>query len=153
MQGVPKAERIGEKPLRAELSNFILGRASEHLLRGIDDLGGDLDLEYHDAMVIGDQSAVSRLIHESQAGIQAGRGYFTDAPRLVNNVWFGSSRFSPQLQMADWIAYAVRTWAEGRREGYNRLGQIRSRFRRHPHRVSGHGLALVPDQFPELPLP
>ena len=56
MQGVPKAERIGEKPLRAELSNFILGRASEHLLRGIDDLGGDLDFEYHDAMVIGDQT-------------------------------------------------------------------------------------------------
>ena len=52
MQGVPKAERIDEKPLRAELSNFILGRAFEHLLRGIDDLGGDLDFEYHDAMVM-----------------------------------------------------------------------------------------------------
>ena len=52
MQSVPRAERIGEKPLRAELSNFILGRAFEHLLRGIDDLGGDLDFEYHDAMVM-----------------------------------------------------------------------------------------------------
>ena len=153
MRSLPKPERIGEKPLRAELSNFILGRAFEHLLRGIDDLGGDPDFEYHDAMVIGDQSAVSRLMHESQAGIQAGRGYFTDAPRLVNNVWFGSSRFSPQLQMADWIAYAVRTWAEGRREGFDRLGQLLRRFRGHPHRVSGHGLALVPDhdRFPELP--
>ena len=155
MQGVPKAERIGEKPLRAELSNFILGRAFEHLLRGIDDLGGDLDFEYHDAMVIGDQSAVSRLMHESQAGIQAGRGYFTDAPRLVNNVWFGSSRFSPQLQMADWIAYAVRTWAERKREGYDRLGQILRRFRGHPDNVVGGGITLVPDEdrFPALPLP
>ena len=155
MQSLPRAERIGEKPLRAELSNFILGRAFEHLLRGIDDLGGDLDFQYHDAMVIGDQSAVSQLMHESQAGIQAGRGYFSDAPRLVNNVWFGSSRFSPQLQMADWIAYAVRTWAEGRREGYDRLGQVLSRFRGHPNGVGDNGIALVPnrDQFPEFPTP
>ena len=155
MQSLPKAERIGEKPLRAELSNFILGRAFGHLLREIDDLGGDADFEYHDAMVIGDQSAVNQLMHESQAGIQAGRGYFSDAPRLVNNVWFGSSRFSPQLQMADWIAYAMRTWAEGRREGYDRLGQVLRRFRGHPDRVSARGIALVPDRdrFPELPSP
>ncbi len=155
MQSLPKPERIGEKSLRAELSNFILGRAFEHLLREIDDLGGDLDFEYHDAMVIGDQSAVSQLMHESQAGIQAGRGYFTNAPRLVNNVWFGSSRFSPQLQMADWIAYAMRTWAEGRREGLDRLGQVQHRFRGHPDRVSVSGISLVPnnDGFPELPPP
>ena len=148
-------ERIGEKPLRAELSILILARAFEHLLQGIDDLGGDLDFEYNDAMVIGDQSAVSQIMHESQAGIQAGRGYFNDAPRLVNNVWFGSSRFSPQLQMADWIAYAVRTWAEGRREGFDRLGQVLGRFRGHPDRVSGSGIALVPDgdRFPEFPPP
>ena len=69
MQSVPRAERIGEKPLRAELSNFILARAFEYLIQRIDDLGGDLDFEYYDAMVIGDQSAVSRLMHESQAGI------------------------------------------------------------------------------------
>ena len=155
MQRVPRAERIGEKPLRAELSNFILTRAFEHLLREIDDLGGDPDFEYQDAMVIGDQSAVSRLMHESQAGIQAGRGYFTDAPRLVNNVWFGSSRFSPQLQMADWIAYAVRTWAERKREGFDRLGQVLRRFRGHPDRMSGSGIVLEPDafRFPELPPP
>ena len=56
--------------------------------------------------------------------------------------------------MADWIAYAVRTWAEGRRKGYNRLGQIRSRFRGHPDNVVDGGIALVPDhdRFPELPL-
>lgn len=155
MQHLPRAERIGEKPLRAELSNLILGRVFEHLIRGIDDLGGDPDFEYHDAMVIGDQSAVNQLMHESQAGIQAGRGYFTDAPRLVNNVWFGSSRFSPQLQMADWIAYAVRAWAEGRREGFDRLGQVLHRFRGQPDPVSGCGIALVPDRdrFPELPPP
>ena len=45
-------------------------------------------------------------------------------PRLVNNVWFGSSRSSPQLQMADWIAYAVRTWAESKRVGYDRLRRV-----------------------------
>ena len=122
MQDLPRAERVGQKPLRAELSNLILERAFEHLLRRIDHLGGDLDFEYHDAMLIGDQSAVTRLMYESQAGIQARHGYFADMPRLVNNVWFGSSRFSPQLQMADWIAYAVRTWAEGKREGFDRLG-------------------------------
>ena len=155
MQSVPRVERIGEKPLRADLSNFILGRAFEHLLRGIDDLGGDPDFEYHDAMVIGDQSAVSRLMHESQAGIQAGRGYFADLPRLVNNVWFGSSRFSPQLQMADWIAYAVRTWAERKHEGYDRLRQVLGRFRGHPDRVSGCGIVVTPEEnrFPELPPP
>lgn len=155
IQSLPKAERIGEKPLRAELSDFILGRAFEHLIRGINDLGGDVGFEFHDAMVIGDQSAVSQLMHESQAGIQAGRGYFNDAPRLVNNVWFGSSRFSPQLQMADWIAYAVRTWTEGRREGYGRLGQVLRRFRGYPDGVSTNGIALVPDrdEFPDLPTP
>ena len=155
MQSLPKAERVGEKPLRAELSNFIMARAFEYLLQRIDYLGGDPDFEYHDAMVIGDQSAVTRLMHESQAGIQAGRGYFTDAPRLVNNVWFGSSRFSPQLQMADWIAYAVRTWAEGRREGSDRLGQVLRRFRGYPDRVNGYGIVLAPDddRFPGLPPP
>ena len=154
MQGVPKAERVGEKPLRAELSNFILGRAFGHILLRIDDLGGDADFEYRDAMVIGDQSAVNRLMHESQAGFQAGRGYFPDMPRLANNVWFGSSRFSPQLQMADWIAYAVRTWAERKREGFERLGQVLGRFRGHPDRVD-RGIVVEPDEnrFPEFPPP
>ena len=155
MQTVPRAERVGEKPLRAELSNFILSHAFEYLLQRIDYLGGDDDFQYHDALVIGDQSAVTRLMHESQAGIQAGRGYFTDLPRLVNNVWFGSSRFSPQLQMADWIAYAVRTWAEGKREGFDRLRQVQHLFRGYPSRVDGYGVVLAPDSegFPELPPP
>ena len=155
MQDLPKPERVGQKPLRAELSNLILERAFEYLLQRIDYLGGDLDFEYHDAMVIGDQSAVTRLMYESQAGIQARQGYFTDMPRLVNNVWFGSSRFSPQLQMADWIAYAVRTWAEGKREGFDRLGQVARRFGGYPDRLRGSGIVLWPDEdrFPRLPQP
>lgn len=155
LQAVPRSERIGEKPLRAELSNFIMSRAFEYLLQRIDYLGGDPGFEYEDALVIGDQSAVSRLMHESQAGIQAGRGYFTDLPRLVNNVWFGSSRYSAQLQMADWIAYAVRSWSEHKREGSSRLGQIMPMFRGYPDRVDGYGIVAVPDEhrFPDLPVP
>ena len=44
MQSLPRAERVGEKPLRAELSNFIMARAFEYLLQRIDYLGGDPEL-------------------------------------------------------------------------------------------------------------
>ena len=155
MQDLPNTERVGQKPLRAELSNLILARAFGHLLQRIDNLGGDRDFEYRDAMVIGDQSAVTRLMHESQAGIQSRQGFLSNMPRLVNNVWFGSSRFSPQLQMADWIAFAVRTWAEGKREGFERLGQVSRHFRGYPDHVKDHGIVLWPEegQYPALPEP
>ena len=41
MQDLPKPERVGQKPLRAELSNLILERAFEYLLQRIDYLGGE----------------------------------------------------------------------------------------------------------------
>ena len=47
----------------------------------------------------------------------------------------------------------MRTWAEGRREGFDRLGQVLRRFRGHPNRVNGYGIVLAPDddRFPGFP--
>ena len=90
----------------------------------IDDLHDYLSFEYQDAMEVGDHNALSRLI--ARAPRSQSREDEATSPRVlrvVNNVWFGSSRFSLQLEMVDWIAYAVRMWYErrrGRRTGRGR---------------------------------
>ena len=152
IQAGPKGERKGEKALRADLSNSVLSPAFDYLLQRINYLGGDVGFKYKDALVIGDQSAVDSLMHQSQARVQAGHGYFTDLPRLVNNVWFGSSRYNAPIQMADWIAYAVRIWSERRSEGFARLVQVLPRFRGYPGRIGGQGIVVVPKEngFPML---
>ena len=55
--------------------------------------------------------------------------------------------------MADWIAYAVRSWSEHRREGFARLGQVLPMFRGYPDSVDGYGIVVVPEEnrFPMLP--
>jgi hypothetical protein len=92
-------------------------------------------------------------MYKSQADAQAGLCQFTDLPKVVNNIWFGASSHNPCIQMADWIAYSVRTWAEKRQGANMHLRNLMPYFRGFPDKVLGWGIVPIPDVdcFPKLP--
>jgi hypothetical protein len=143
------------KKLSLELESFLVKHTYTYLLQRLEYLGKDPDVNFSDAFVVGDQSSSTKTMLETQAGIQAGLGLgkFSDLPTIVNRPWFGSSLHDPCLQMADWIAFAVRKWAEG---DSTRIKQLLPNFRGYPDpdRLLGRGIVLCPNKecFPELPL-
>ena len=143
------------KRLNSELSSFLIKHTYEYLLQRLEYLSKDADFNFGDAFAVGDQSSSTKLILETQTGIQAGFGKFSDLPAIVNKSWFGSSLHDPCLQMADWIAFAVRKWAEGK-EYLTRIRQLLPNFRGYPDpdKLLGKGIVLCPNKecFPNLPL-
>ena len=99
------------------------------------------------------EQKVDKLILETQAGIQAGLGKFSDLPAIVNKSWFGSSLHDPCLQIADWVAYAVRIWAE---RCSPKIKLLMPHFRGYPDldNIIGKGIVLCPKKecFPKLEL-
>ena len=144
--------KILEK-LRAELESSLVKSAYEYLLQRLQHLSKDPDFDFSDAFVVGDQSSCVRVMLETQAEIQAGLGKFSDLPTILNRSWWGSSLHDACLQMADWIAFAVRRWAEG---DSSLLKQLLPNFRGYPdpNKLVGRGIVLCPNKecFPKLPL-
>jgi hypothetical protein len=133
------------KGTKKALSQFVGEKTFEYLLQRLQYLGDDREFPFTDAVLVGDQSAIDKLMYTSQAEAQAGLGHFTMLPKLLNNVWFGSSLHNPSLQMADWVAFACRLWAERKTpRGVSPLGYIVHRFRGYPNRVKGVGIAVNP---------
>jgi len=142
--------------LRNELSSFLVKHTYEFLLQRLQYLRADKDFEFSDAFVVGDESSSTKIMLETQAGIQAGLGKFSDLPNIVNRSWFGSSLHDPCLQMADWVAFVVRTWAEGDAVSSRRIKLLLPYFRGYPDpdKLIGRGIVLCPNKecFPSLPL-
>ena len=128
-------------------------KAFDWLLQRLDYLGKDVDYKFSHAIVIGDETALQRTLYRSQGDTQAGLKGYTDLPRVVNNVCFGSSLYNPCLQIADWVALAVRGWAESRPTGSQRLGQLLRSFRGYPDNVLGRGIVPIPDRSICPPIP
>jgi hypothetical protein len=105
----------------------------------------DEDYKYSDAFIIGDESAASTVMLRTQAEIQAGLGkHFSQLQTIVNREWFGSSLHEPCLQMADWLAFLVRVWAEGSGTYSNDIKRVLPSFRGYPDKVLGSGIICVP---------
>lgn len=141
--------------LRDELSSFLVKYTYEFLLQRLDYLSRDEDFDFSDAFIIGDETSDTSVMLKTQAEIQAGLGaHFSLLPTIVNRPWFGSSLHDPCLQMADWIAFAVRTWAEESMAYSHRIKQLLPRFRGYPEKILGSGIVLCPNKecFPNLPL-
>ncbi len=118
------------KKLSEGLSSFLVKYTYEFLLQRLDYLSRDGDFDFSDAFVIGDESSDIKVMLKTQAEIQAGLGEsFSLLATIVNRPWFGSSLHDPCLQMADWIAFAVRTWAEGSMAYSHRIKQLLPNFR------------------------
>jgi len=141
------------KNLRRELSLFISGGLFQFLLQRLNYLGNSTEWDFSDAFLIGDEGAVNNFMYESQAAAQAGLSKYTDLPKIANNIWFGSSSHNPCIQMADWIACAVRTWAEKKQGANMRLKGLLPYFRGFPNDVLGWGIIPIPspDSFPKIP--
>lgn len=141
------------KNLRVQLASFLVRHAYEYLLQRLEYLSKDKDFDFSDAFLVGDQSSDTRAILETQAEIQAGLGKFSDLPAIENRSWWGSSLYDPCLQIADWIAFAVRRWAEG---DSSPIKQLLPNFRGYPDpdRLIGRGIVLCPNKecFPKLPI-
>jgi hypothetical protein len=124
----------------------------EYLLQRLQYLSKDADFEFSDSFIVGDQTTQSNTILKKQAYVQAGLGKFSDLPVIVNKSWFGSSVHDPCLQIADWVAYTVRNWAENNRT--SQMEQIMPNFRGYPDidKVLGKGIVCCPDKdcFPKL---
>lgn len=150
-----KAPSAAPKSTVKALRQFIGEKTFEFALQRLQYVGDDRSFRFDDAVLVGDEGALNALMYASQAEAQAGLGQFTTLPKLLNNVWFGSSLHNPCLQMADWVAFACRRWAEGKTpEGVAPLGYIIHRFRGYSNnRVRGVGIAVNPSKadVPALP--
>lgn len=149
-----KGARTSANVLRDHMTSFLVKHAYKYLLQRLQYLSKDPDIDFSDAFVVGDQSSSTKVMLETQAEIQAGLGKeFSDLPTILNRPWWGSSLHDPCLQIADWIASAVRRWAEGKP---TLLKHLLPNFRGYPDpdRVIGRGIVLCPDKecFPRLPL-
>jgi len=144
--------RQGAKGIGMELSLFIGEKAFEWLLQRLNYLGNPGEKNYSDAFLIGDENAVTTSMYKSQALAQAGFSNYTSLPKIANNVWFDSSAHNPCLQLADWVAFAVRTWAEKSGDTNMRLQELLPNFRGYPNNVMGRGIVPIPseDAFPKL---
>lgn len=145
------------KRLSSNLSISLVKSTYEFILQRLDYLSQDNDeyFDFSDAFVIGDESSDSTVMLKAQAEIQAGLGeHFSQLPTIVNRPWFGSSLHDPCLQMADWIAFAVRRWAEESTAYSHRIKQLLPSFRGYPEKILGNGIVLCPNKkyFPTLPL-
>lgn len=153
LKNTEASQKTSLKRLREELASFLVKQAYEYLLQRLEYLSKDPDFDFSDAFVVGDQSSTTKVMLETQAGIQAGLGKFSDLPAIINRSWWGSSLFDPCLQMGDWIAFAVRRWAEG---DSSQIKQLLPNFRGYPDadRLLGRGIVLCPRKecFPKLPL-
>jgi len=141
------------KNLRKELSLYMCDCLFDWLLQRLEFLGNPNEWDYSDGFIIGDESSVNNFMYKSQAATQSGLCKFTNLPKIVNNIWFGASLHNPCLQIADWIAYSVRTWAEKRQGANLRLKMILPHFRGFPNNVLGWGIVPIPrsNSFPALP--
>jgi hypothetical protein len=141
-----------DRNLRRKLRFFLCDRLFDWLLQRLEFLGNQSEWNYSDAFIIGD-SAVNNFMYKSQADIQAGICQFTNLPSIVNNVWFGTSLHNPCLQIADWISFSIRTWAEKRQSANLHLKMLLPHFRGFPH-VLGWGIVPIPraESFPRLPV-
>jgi len=137
--------------LTSELARFLGEKTFEWLLQRVEYLGDDPDFAFSEALVVGDETSTAKMMYRSQAEAQAGFRQFTDLPKLLNNVWFGSSLHNPCLQMADWIAFACRRWAQGDNIGAVRLKQIMKYFRGYPFEILGRGIVVNPSRTSALP--
>jgi hypothetical protein len=151
-------EQLGEKHKAAnllhELEAFLIRHTYEYLLQRLEYLGKDPDFNFTDSFIVGDQSSSTKVMLETQAGVQAGFGKYSQLPTIVNRPWFGSSLYEPCLQIADWVAFAVRTWAERKGALSYRLEKLLPNFRGYPDqdKVIGRGIVLCPNKecFPNL---
>jgi hypothetical protein len=150
---LPRNQQEGIKPLRKELASFLVRHAHVFLLQRLEYLSKDQDFGFTDAFVVGDESSDTKDMLQAQAAVQAGLGKFTELPSLVNRSWFGNSLYDPCLQIADWVAFAVRTWAELKPMCSSRINQLLPHFRGYPNEVLGRGIVLCPNAegFPNLP--
>jgi hypothetical protein len=146
--GLTQAERA---ELRTHLSDSVASKAFEW---GVLDRV-NLLMEHREkapCILIGDQGSQPDKWHARHDWKQRGGATYTDAKHLVSNVAFGSSMFNPGLQIADWVACAVRLWATD--EDRAPLDRLAPRFRRGPNSaLKGFGLVVRPSvvTFPPLP--
>jgi hypothetical protein len=147
-----KADRIRLKKLGSELKAFLIRYTYEFLLQRLEYMKADSDSIFVDAFVISDSFSSARTVLDTQAGIQAGViGKHSQLPSIVNRPWFGSSLHDPCLQMADWVAFAVRKWADGKGHS-SRIEQLFPNFRGYPDNIDGRGIVQCPDKkcFPPI---
>jgi len=160
-EALTKAKADGDqktyKRLSEQVAEEITTKSFEFMAQRVNSLASDEDgdFPYQDAFIVGDESAFTgKRIQSRQALAQAGLGQpFSNLERIVNRCWFGSSMHDPCLQIADWVAFVLRKWAERRPGASGRLKQIAHLFRGYPTRVFTRGLALWPDSqdFPSWP--
>jgi hypothetical protein len=72
-----------------------------------------------------------------------------DLQCILNCPAFSSSKYTPGLQIADWIAYEAVKWAEGENSYISHFKEI---YREYEGKIIGCGLVLLPDTklFPTL---
>ena len=149
----PRESKRKIKEMSKVLSAFLVKNTYEFLLQRINYLSTDGDFDFSDALIIGDETADTSIMLKTQAEIQAGLGmHFSKLQTIVNRPWFGSSLHDPCLQIADWIAFTIRIWAEENTAYSYRIKQLLSNFRGYPDRILGSGIVLCPnrDSFPKL---
>lgn len=155
LTGATREQKVSLKKLRLELESFLVKYTYEFLLQRLEYLSKDPDFTFSDAFVVGDQGSDAKVMLETQAAVQAGLGIHTSLPTIINRPWFGSSLYDPCLQIADWIAFAVRVWAE-QKEYSSRIRKLLPSFRGYPDpdKLIGRGIVLCPNKecFPQLPL-
>lgn len=137
------------KRTRAKLQTSLLTSAYEFLLQRLQYL---MEEKESRTVVIGDETCNSSNLYSSQAYLQAGLRNFTDAPYIVNNVVFGSSLHNPGLQIADWVAFAIRNWATNQNQFIiRRFNELKTKFRNYNGDPFGRGIVLIPNHrnFPE----
>jgi len=105
-------------------------------------------------LVVGDDTYLRNDYYASQLHMQAGLEPYTNASSVLNNVVFGSSLHNPLRQMADWVGYALRAWAEGRPNASSQIAGLLPHFRGYPDEMLGRGIVAIPSKssFPVLPL-
>ena len=158
-----KAKKQNDVTTRNKLSELLAEKVTinsfEWMAQRANSLADDedegKDFRYTDGFIVGDESAFSgKRIQKRQALAQAGFSQpFSNLDHLVNRCWFGSSLHDPCLQIADWIAYTLRRWAEQKEDAEARLKQIQHLFRGYPNKVFTRGISLWPaaDDFPKWP--
>lgn len=147
-------QKVAIRNLHKELESFLIKHTYKYLLQRLQYLSDDAQepFEFSDAFIIGDQSSVTKTMLEIQTNTQAGLEKFSELPTIINKSWFGFSLYDPCLQMADWIAFAIRVWAEESTAYAYRIKQLLPNFRGYPDDILGRGIVLCPsgEYFPTL---
>lgn len=134
-----------QKIRKRNLELCIQDTAFTYLLQRIQYLMEDCD---GICVVIGDENKYQPDLYAAHGRVKDGHVPYTNAPRIVTNVVFGSSQYTAGIQAADWVGFALQHWARGAPFTQGLLANLIPHFRGYPNQVRGRGIVLLPDNYP-----